>query len=242
MKRILLYLGIGVGIFAGCSESDELTGEKLLKKSIEYHDPEGNWDSFSASLYLTTQTPEKPEQNTRVDIRNNEEYFGIYQEQEGVTIHKGIQKDSCFATVNNAPTVSDEQAKQYGLACDDIKWARDFYTYLYGLPMKLNDPGTIIHKEVKDTTFNNQQYLVLKVNYEEEVGSDVWYFLFHPETYALQAYKFYHDESKNNGEFITLEGEELVQGIKIPKIRKWYWNENEAFIATDILIKGEQIP
>lgn len=242
MKRWIGYLIIGMGFSAACSESNELTGDRLLEKSIEYHDPEGNWDSFSASLHLTTQAPDKPTQNTRIDIRNEEDYFAVYQEVEGVPIYKGIQKDSCFARVNNSSPASEDQVKKYGLSCDDIKWARDFYTYLYGLPMKLKDPGTIVHKEVKDTTFNDQPYKVLKVNYEEEVGSDVWYFLFHPETYALKAYKFYHDESKNNGEFISLEEEELVQGIKIPKVRNWYWNENEDFIATDILTKGERMP
>jgi hypothetical protein len=72
---------------------------------------------------------------------------------------------------------------------------QNYYTYLYGLPMKLKDPGTIISSVVNRKDFLGKEYL-LKVKYEESIGTDSWYFYFEPKTYAFKIYQFYHDETK----------------------------------------------
>nr|WP_262709923.1 DUF6503 family protein [Allomuricauda onchidii] len=113
----------------------------------------------------------------------------------------------------------------------------EHYTYLYGLPMKLKDPGTILSDKVQTKTFKGKEYLVLKVNYEGGVGDDVWYFYFDPKSYAMEVYQFYHAELENDGEYILLEGLEEINGILMPKTRLWYYNKDDKFLGTDILIK-----
>ena len=112
---------------------------------------------------------------------------------------------------------------------------RDSYTYLYGLPMKLKDPGTILYPVVKRKKFKEKEYLVLKVTYEESVGKDIWYFYFNPLTYAMEVYQFFKDESKNDGEYIILEDIVEVSGIKMPKIRSWFFNKDDKYLGKDIL-------
>jgi hypothetical protein len=56
---------------------------------------------------------------------------------------------------------------------------RNYYTFLYGLPMKLTDPGTIIDPVVVKKEFMGKEYLVLKSNMK---GSKrFWYFYFDPK-------------------------------------------------------------
>ena len=76
--------------------------------------------------------------------------------------------------------------------------------------MKLKDEGTIVHDKVEQRTFKGKTYNVLKVTYRQEVGSDTWYFYFHPETNAMEVYQFYHDEAKNDGEYVLLTNEVVV--------------------------------
>jgi len=82
---------------------------------------------------------------------------------------------------------------------------RNYYTYLYGLPMKLKDLGRIISPRVLEKKINGSSYWVLKVNYKPDLGSDTWYFYFDKNSYALKRYQFFHDESKNDGEHIVLK-------------------------------------
>ena len=101
--------------------------------------------------------------------------------------------------------------------------------------MKLKDPGTIIDPTVEQVEFYGKSYNRIRVTYEASVGDDIWYFYFNPRTHALEAYQFFHDESKNDGEYILFEEIKEIQKVKIPRIRKWYYNENEKFLATDVL-------
>ena len=112
---------------------------------------------------------------------------------------------------------------------------KNYYTYLYGLPMKLKDPGTIIHNEVVSKTFKGKDYWVLKATYKKEVGKDTWYFYFNKNTFKMEVYQFFHDELKNDGEYILLSEEETINGIKMPKIRAWYMNKDNKYLGTDIL-------
>jgi hypothetical protein len=72
------------------------------------------------------------------------------------------------------------------------------------------------------------------------VGTDNWYCYFDPSSYAIEAYQFFHDESKNDGEYIVLSGEEIINNVKMPKVRAWHYNKNDKYLGTDILSKTPQ--
>jgi hypothetical protein len=112
---------------------------------------------------------------------------------------------------------------------------KNYYTYLYGLTMKLKDEGTIIDQKVVKKIFKGKEYLVLKATYSQEVGKDTWYFYFDPKTYAMQAYQFFK-VAKDSGEYILLSGLETINEIKMPKDRAWYYNKDNGYLGTDILI------
>lgn len=59
----------------------------------------------------------------------------------------------------------------------------------------------------------------------------------------METYQFFRkdDTGKQNnssGEYILLSGEEIINGIKMPKNRAWYYNKNDELLGTDIL-KGK---
>jgi len=108
--------------------------------------------------------------------------------------------------------------------------------------MKLRDPGTNINHPVEKKEFQGKQYLVLKATYDAAVGSDIWYFYFDPETYAMEVYQFYKTDDNgqmipNSGEYILLSEEATVSGIKMPKVRAWYYNQDHKYLATDTLVE-----
>lgn len=99
--------------------------------------------------------------------------------------------------------------------------------------MKLMDAGTALDEKVYTETLKEKSYQVLKVTYTE----DVWYYYINPETFAMEAYKFYKDEPSQKGEVIYLEGEMKAQNMKIPTSREWYRTENDEYLATDRLVR-----
>ena len=237
MKKIILYL------FSLCLTSQffgqEMTGIQLLEKAIEFHDPNGNWATFAETFHITMKTPAKPDRNSTIHIDLQNEYFSQYVAQDKNSIEYTIDKEDC-RILYNGKTPSEKEKTSNNLSCDRAVMYQNYYTYLYGLPMKLKDAGTIIDENIILKEFNGENYLVLKVTYEKEVGKDTWYFYFDPSTFAMEIYQFYHEEEKNDGEFILLSGLETVSGIKLPKKRNWYYNKNKKYLGTDSLYIGQR--
>ena len=219
--------------------SQNLTGEELINKSIEYHDPNNNWAIFTGDLNITMETPSREPRVSTISMNLPKQYFKNEYGKDGNTITQQVNKETCTVLLNKKKEFTAEEEKTYRLSCDQAKRTRNYYTYLYGLPMKLKDPGTLINPMIEKRSFKGKKYWVAKVKYEKEVGKDTWYFYFDPSTFALEVYQFYHDESKNDGEYILLTEEYKVNGIKMPKNRAWFYNKGDTYLGNDFLYKNQ---
>lgn len=234
--RIQIFLFLLITSFLTSCEK-KLTGELLLNKAISYHDPNNNWPTFNGELIVTMETPNNPNRNSNIVINLPEDYFYVKAVRDTLTTEYEVKKDGCIITFNGDTNFTEEVAKENRLNCERATMYKNYYTYLYGLPMKLKDPGTHINDTITHKFFKEKEYLVLKATYDDTVGSDIWYFYFDLETYAMEVYQFFHDEAKNDGEYILLTEEETINGIKMPKNRTWYTNKENKLLGTDILKK-----
>ncbi|MFH6602878.1 DUF6503 family protein [Maribacter algicola] len=221
--------------------AQEITGEQLLNKAIEYHDPNGNWGSFQGTLQVTMTTPDEKQRISDIEIDLPGQIFQLEFDQEGDRISQRVEKGKCLLALNGSSSISNEAVEKHRLTCERAKLMKDYYTYLYGLPMKLKNPGTMISPKVERKEFKGKEYLVLKASYDETIGKDTWYFYFDPKTYAMEVYQFFHDEAKNDGEYILLSDEENASGIKMPKTRAWYYNKDDKYLGTDVLTKTSSL-
>ncbi len=215
--------------------AQDLTAIELLNRSIAFHDPDGIWEDSRLEFVIEMESPDIAARTSKVTIDNEKGEFSLSMILAGrVYDYKVDGLDSCEIKLDfQIPT--QEEIDSLQLTADRGRRWRDYYGYLYGLPMKLKDDGTIIDDQVTLTTFQGQEVLALRVTYDENVGKDIWYFYFHKETYAMVGYRFYHDESINDGEYITLTGIEVDKGLRIPKDRAWYTNKEDRLLGTDLM-------
>jgi len=222
-------------LFTTITQAQPLTGKELLNRAIKYHDPKGQWSEFSGILEISMERPGRPSRKSIVSVDLPGSYYNMYTKtDESETIFE-LAGDNCTITWNGKTEFTKEEVEKNRLTCDRAEFMRNYYIYLYGLPMKLKDDGTNVHEEVQVKTFKGKQYNVLKVAYDEAVGKDIWYFYFDQETNAMEVYQFFHDEAKSDGEYILLDGELTYGKIKIPKNRTWYTNHDERLLGTDKL-------
>ncbi len=217
------------------ASAQELSGAELLEKSIHHHDPNGEWETFKGAFNVTMETPNSAKRVSKIAIDLPRELFTLEVKQDTVSYAYVINNDSCLTSLNGQTTIKEAEIKKFRLTCERGNMFKNYYTYLYGLPMKLKDSGTIIDQKTQKKTFKGKEYIVLKATYEKEVGEDTWYFYFDPKSYAMEVYQFYHDEAKNDGEYILLTGTENIKGIKMPKTRAWHYNKDDKYLGTDIL-------
>lgn len=215
MRKLLVFVLVFVVI--SCQESRPESASDILNRSIAYHDPDGKWKDFTYELNFVATLPDSSERETTVQIDLPKRYFRYLR--TSAVADMGIRGDSCFNV--NSDTVD----------CTAIKRIRNYYIYLWGLPMKLKDPGTDLDKKFVESTFEGKPVYRLKVTYPNEV----YYFSFDKETYQLIGEEFYKDEAKKLGEKMIRGGEEDLNGLKLPQTRAWYNTHDSLYLATDKL-------
>ncbi len=217
----------------------KMTAQEVLKKSIAFHDPKGQWASLHKKLYFHAKEIGNDSIYEQVLLDNRTTYFCHFSRADGKVIEKEMLDTLAIGRINGDTAMSADDRKKYRLMPRQIRSARNSYVFLYGLPMKLNDKGTILNDTVKIDTFNGKNYLVLSVKYEKGVGTDTWFHYINPQTFALEGYRFNHNRQPNDGEFILCQDLIDVSGIRMPKVRLWHENKTGAYMATDILEKVE---
>ncbi|WP_436514939.1 DUF6503 family protein [Ekhidna sp. To15] len=191
------------------------TADKVLAKAIAYHDSQGNWPLLSSTFNFTETRPNGPNRSTIVVINNSESYMKINRNDEEIY----------EVTLDDAKVLKGDKDQDRAIVL------RNYYLYLWGLPMKLYDESTPEITLSADATVADKVCKVLRVAYEK----DIWYFYFDDFSGRMIQYKFYQDAEETKGELITLEDEISVNGIKIPKKRSWYTLPDMKYLGTDIL-------
>jgi hypothetical protein len=221
--------------------AQELNGQQLLNKAIKTHDPNRNWNSFQGGFQITMTTPSQPERVSDITINLPEESFEVNAVRDSILTSYYVVKEvgaafkSDLRQVEKVIMTTEKDAER-------ALFMKNYYTYLYGLPMKLKDEGTNIDNKIERKTFKGKEYLVLKATYDQNVGSDAWFFYFDPTTYKMEIYQFFKTDASgkikpHTGEYIVLSGNQVVNDIHMPKVRKWYYNKDDQFLGTDVITK-----
>ena len=213
MKHLLKLLIILP--FFGYSQS----AEDVLAKAIQYHDPNMAWNTLQTTLHFNETRPDGSNPKAMIYLDNVNGSMKINRNEEEVYEVNG----------DEAKVIKGEYDEARGVML------RNYYLYLWGLPMKLLDDGTPKIEQMEDEQVDGKSTTVLRVAYEK----DIWYFNFDKETGRMLQYKFYKDEQAGKGELITLEDEINVNGMKIPQKRSWYTLPEMKYLGTDILSRIE---
>ena len=233
MRKLIAIILVLVLPIVGLAQQ---TGEELIAASIKYHDPNGQWPETKAIFNFSDTRPGKDARPATLYLDNTNGTLCIMREQDGARVTRHTVNDDCTYDIDGNFQPSAEEIEQFSLNEERSLMLRNYYLYLWGLPMKLTDPGTRIDPNIYKKEFNGQQTNAARITYDVEVGSDIWYFYFEPETNKMIGYQFFHDEEKGDGEYILLTETVELNGMKIPKNRAWYTNPDSTLLGTDHLI------
>lgn len=240
------FLSVVVLVALGCASAlpaSAQTGnaQEIVAASIARHDPEGVWRTGSFQLTFEESRPDGPTRNTLVVIDNARGRFEFERERDGRRMKGELDSEGCLWRLDGVADFSAEEREEFGLTCERLEVWRNYYLYLWGMPMKLREAGIHIEQQAKKAEFVGRSAWEVRVTFPEEAGSDVWYFYFDPEDEELIGYRFYHDEAANDGEYITFEGIEEGAGLRLPRSRAWTTHQDGNYLGTDSLVAIEAV-
>ncbi len=211
------------------------SADQIISASQKYHDPKGSLTKTTVILTLNEPRPGGADRISVVTFNNKHEFFSLERSVEEGNIYMEQDKEKYSFSFNGSTEFSTEIAEKYKLNKERLTLMKNYYLYLWMLPIKLNDPGTIVHPTASLKDFFGKNGYEIKVTYSPKVGKDIWYFYFDLEDFELIGYRFYHDESKNDGEYILLDQEVQGNKLRLPAIRKWYKHVDDEYLGEDQL-------
>ncbi len=240
LLMVPLFVMLSAGPGPGPAQATKPALE-VLERSMAYHDPDNGWSSGSYRLVIAGTRPIAGPTMTTVVIDNTAGRFHMERQRFGNLVETTVTGEECWTRLNGASEITEQQERRFRLSCEQMRETRNYHTFLYGLPMKLRDGGTLVDPEAQGAQFNGAEVWQVRVTYDPEIGTDTWYFYFDPASYAMVGYRFYHDESANDGEYIVLDREVTGGGVRLPKVRAWYRNSDDELVGTDTIRRIEKL-
>ena len=102
--------------FSSCEKN--LTGPDLIKKSIAFHDPDGEWKNFQKTLYFRDSRPDKEGRQYTVQMDVPNSYFKYVNSRQGLVYE--VSQDSCLTALGE------------GADCDRALMMRNYYFFFMG--------------------------------------------------------------------------------------------------------------
>lgn len=237
----MALVALAGALAAAPAAAQEMDAHELLQRSIAHHDPQDLWSTGSFRLKIVgTRSLAGPTMTTIV-IDNENGRFQYERERWGRIVESTVTGDDCWTRLDGSTELTEQEIQRFGLGCDRMRETRNYNIFLYGLPMKLRDEGTRIEPVARRVELEGRDLWQMRVTYDPEVGTDTWYFFFDPDTYALAAYRFFHDEAAGDGETIILDREVEGGGVLLPKVRAWTRNQDGELLGTDTVQSVERL-
>ncbi|WP_422080941.1 DUF6503 family protein [Ulvibacterium sp.] len=233
MKKTFLFVFL---VSSALLNAQNMTNELLVKKSVQYHDPNDEWQTFKGQFIIKSE--KEPVELTLDNALGIAHWSEVLK--NGDTLTGGfVHKDTCIVRRNGKDIPPKGELENFFLDCKSIIERTNYWIYMYGLPMKLDDNQVNFVGNPQLTTFQEEKLWVLKVNYNLTQSEEYWKFYFDPRTFALRIAQFFHPALHPDSEYIIYHEIEKINGIVIPTKHSWYLFNKKEFIGSEKLIKKQ---
>lgn len=194
-----LYL---ILLISGCNTAP--SGTQILKNSIDFHDPNNQWNSLKQNIRIKSDFiyPDTALYSLLIGLDNPNKVV-IYSNST-LAQQVNFTDTTCLVIMGNQ-------------SCEQSAWTKNFYHFILGLPMTLQNEEGKVHDFVADTTFHDAMTYRIAIDFEKEK----WHFYFNKEDYQLVGFAF-NKNFEAKAEEIRTEGLIEIDGMKLPKIRYWW--------------------
>lgn len=192
-----LFLGIGVSCTAP-------SGKEVLKKSIAFHDPDGQWHSLQQKLNLQSDFvyPDRLFYTLSIGLDNPNKR--VSYANTTLAQRTDFTDTTCTVIIGNQ-------------TCAQTEWTKNFYHFILGLPMTLQNDEGIVHETVQQMTFHDTPCYQITVNFVKEK----WHFYFSKTDYHLIGFAF-NKNFESKAEEIQTDGILQIDALKLCKVRSWW--------------------
>ena len=225
------FLVLKIVLLANYSFGQEMPSKEVISLSIQYHDPENRWNSLNSDFLVLSDRD-----TTALKLANNRSMVEWTEKlKDNRLISGGYIGDSCYVRLDGKPIPPQGEIDNFLLDCPQIIGRSNYWLYMYGLPMKLNDKQAIIDPKALKVNFLDKEYWLIKVRYEGSAEGERWQFYFDPDSYRFAIAQYFHPALGDDSEYIVYDKPIDIDGMVIPSKHSWYMLNNTEFIGFEQL-------
>lgn len=226
-------------LLASCnSNNNDLSGQQIIEKSIQKHDPYSKW--ATAEVHLRIQEPrlQNPVRYSEITLDNKNGAFSLHRNREDHVSNHVIDDNGNTITYLDGNIVTDTLLiKKYRLEPSRNKSYRRFYQSLMGLPMSLGIEKLDSVGGVSQVVFNSIESYKVPVELEKPMFSKHWNLYFSKDDFSMIGIEMIFPEDPNKGERLFFEGSIDLDGVTIPRYKHWHELSGE-YAGSDIIVKS----
>ena len=111
---MILNISFIIALFA-IIPSETPSGKTIIANSIQFHDPNNNWQNLQAQLDFIETRPNGDDRHTSIYIDNRRGNFCSMREAKKMHVHRHIKNDSCFYSIDEKEKLTESEMEEYKL-------------------------------------------------------------------------------------------------------------------------------
>ncbi len=226
----------------GQTETSEsgLSAQDILQRALDYHDPLNKWSEYQGTIRLITTFGGGDQGDEIIEIRNEDFYYKSTRRRPSEIVVMGVNAGACFRSINGDPFPSDEDIISKSLSDEQIYRTYQHHLSHIGLIMTISKAGIPLEPEVVEMDFNGHPVYALHFAGDQESAihshwAADWIIFIDRETFSVRGY---HAKWSDWPELISETiGEIVVEGIRIPSTKVYYYGSDGSHAYTDIITR-----
>lgn len=233
MRHLYNLLCLIVPLFTISAQN--ISSREIVEASINYHDPNRMW----AKLHHDFKVQSSRDTLTLKLYSDQGMVEWTQKLNDGRFITAGYVSDSCFVKIDGKSIEPQGKIDNLLLDCPQIISRSNYFLYMYGLPMKLEDAQAVIDPVPEKVYFLDKEYWRIKVHYNSPNG-DRWQFYFDTDSFRFEIAQYFHSEHGDISEYIVFDSPLKVGQMVLPARHNWYLFKNRQFIGSEMLVLSKE--
>jgi len=210
--------------------------EYILKQSIAFHDPAGEWETAVLSLELREPRTSVSDRFSNVDLDLSTGAFSLERSRGAhISLHQIDDQGQASTLLDNEAETDPAKIKEFFLEPERNSNYRGYYQFFYGLPMNLTKDYASL-KKVGEQGFEGREVIFMDFELKQAMIAKTWRVFFSPDDYRVVGVQTMDEET---GEYLVFNGLAQLGQMNVPRFRHWYDSKDQKYLGSDILVNGK---
>ncbi len=203
------------------------------------YDQSDHWDQAVLSMHIQEPRVGVPLRYTRLVLNNANNCFSMERYREDGVENRILRPDGDNEfTFNGESDIPEKIINKYKLNVERSASYRRNYQVLYGIPMSLTDEILSKISPAESVSYEGNTAYCISLELKEEIISKHWTLIISEDMNKILALEFrYPDQPDQETEILKFNDVITVDGIKIPRLRHWYFKDSNEYLGSDIVVE-----